>query len=402
MTGPRYTPLARSLPASVPFVGPEEQERARGAPFLARLGANENIFGASPKAIEAMRVALEDIWKYGDPTCHDLRQSLARHHGIAPENIVIGEGIDALLGYLVRLVVAEGDAVVTSDGAYPTFSYHVTGFGGRLHKVPYRDDREDLPALVARAAETGARLVYLANPDNPMAAVIALARAEDAALIYFANPDNPMGSWHEGAAISAALDMLPEGCLLVLDEAYVELAPEGTAPEIDAGDPRVIRMRTFSKAHGLAGARIGYAIAAAPLIRSFDKIRNHFGVNRVAQAGALAALKDRAWLAHIRAEVAAARDRIGRIAARNGLVALPSAANFVAVDCGGDGRFAGAVLERLVARGIFVRMPFAAPQNRAIRISCGPPEDLARLARALPEALAEARKAGAGEEMRGN
>ncbi len=378
MTGPRYTPLARSLPASVPFVGPEEQERARGAPFLARLGANENIFGASPKAIEAMRVALEDIWKYGDPTCHDLRQSLARHHGIAPENIVIGEGIDALLGYLVRLVVAEGDAVVTSDGAYPTFSYHVTGFGGRLHKVPYRDDREDPEALIA------------------------LAQAEDAALIYFANPDNPMGSWHEGAAISAALDMLPEGCLLVLDEAYVELAPEGTAPEIDAGDPRVIRMRTFSKAHGLAGARIGYAIAAAPLIRSFDKIRNHFGVNRVAQAGALAALKDRAWLAHIRAEVAAARDRIGRIAARNGLVALPSAANFVAVDCGGDGRFAGAVLERLVARGIFVRMPFAAPQNRAIRISCGPPEDLARLARALPEALAEARKAGAGEEMRGN
>ncbi|MEQ9260998.1 MAG: pyridoxal phosphate-dependent aminotransferase [Roseovarius sp.] len=365
-TAPRYTRLARSLPANVPFVGPEEQERARGAPFAARLGANESLFGPSPKAIEAMRAEAAEIWKYGDPTSHDLRAALAAHHGVALENILVGEGIDGLLGYLVRLLIEPGDAVVTSDGAYPTFNYHVAGFGGALHKVPYKGDHEDPEALFARARETDAKLVYLANPDNPM------------------------GSWHDGAALARALDSLPEGALLLLDEAYIEFAPDGTAPTLDAEDPRVIRMRTFSKAHGMAGARIGYAIGAAGLIRSFDKIRNHFGMNRVAQAGALASLNDPAWLAHVQAEVAGARGEIARIAAANGLTALPSATNFVAVDCGQDGDFARAVLKALVTRGIFVRMPFVTPQDRCIRISCGPAEALAALEKALPEALADA------------
>ena len=367
MTGPRHTALVQSLPASVPFVGPEEQERARGAPFRARLGANESLFGPSPKAQAAMRAQVAEIWKYGDPSSHDLRAALAAHHRVAPANLLVGEGIDGLLGYLVRLLVEPGDAVVTSDGAYPTFNYHVAGFGGVLHKVPYRDDCEDMEALFARAAETDAKLVYLANPDNPM------------------------GTWHAGATICAALDALPEGCLLVLDEAYVEFAPEGTAAPIAADDDRVIRMRTFSKAHGMAGARIGYAIGAESLIRGFDKIRNHFGINRVAQAGALAALNDTDWLAHVRLEVARARDAIARIAAANGLAALPSATNFVAVDCGGDGAFARRVLEALVRRGVFVRMPFVAPQDRCLRISCGRAEDLAILADALAEALADAR-----------
>jgi len=140
----------------------------------------------------------------------------------------------------------------------------------------------------------------------------------------------------------------------------------------------------------MAGARIGYAVAAAPLIKSFDKIRNHFGMNRMAQAGALAALHDADWLAHVQAEVARARDEIARIAGDNGLHAIASATNFVAVDCGRDGDFARAVLSGLVARGVFVRMPFVAPQDRCIRISCGRPDDLAVLAEALPDALAEA------------
>ena len=151
MTGPRFTKLAQSLPATVPFVGPEAQERAMGHPFDARLGANENIFGPSPKAIAAMQAAATGIWMYGDPENHDLRHALADFHAVAPENIVVGEGIDGLLGYLVRLLIEPGDAVVTSLGAYPTFNYHVAGFGGALHTVPYRDDCEDLPALLAKA-----------------------------------------------------------------------------------------------------------------------------------------------------------------------------------------------------------------------------------------------------------
>ncbi|WP_299848231.1 pyridoxal phosphate-dependent aminotransferase [uncultured Roseovarius sp.] len=368
MTGPRYTDLTQSLPANVPFVGPEEQERNRGAPFDARLGANENVFGPSPEAIAAMQEEAARIWQYGDPTSHELRQALAAHLNVAAENIVVGEGIDGLLGYLVRLLIAPEDAVVTSDGAYPTFNYHVTGFGGVLHKVPYRDDHEDPAALMSKAAEVGAKLIYLANPDNPM------------------------GTWHEGAQIDRALDQIPDGCLLLLDEAYVEFAPDGTAPMIDVNDARVIRMRTFSKAYGMAGARVGYALGAANLIRSFDKIRNHFGMNRAAQAGALAALQDHEWLAETQANVALARDEINRIAEENGLITLPSATNFVAVDCGADGDFARKVLAALVARGLFVRMPFVAPQDRCIRISCGRADDMALLARVLPEALAEARR----------
>ncbi len=367
MTGPRYTPLVQSLPATVPFVGPETQERTRGTPFAARLGANENIFGPSPRAVEAMAQAAAEIWKYGDAENHYLRRALAAEHGVAMENIVVGEGIDGLLGYLVRLLVAPGDAVVTSEGAYPTFNYHVAGFGGVLHKVPYREDHEDIAALFARAAEVDAKIVYLANPDNPM------------------------GSWHRGADIAAALDGLPEGCLLLLDEAYVECAPEGTAAPIRADDARVIRMRTFSKAYAMAGARVGYALGHPDLIAAFHKVRNHFGMNRAAQAGALAAVQDRAWLAHVVAQIDGARRRLGEIAAANGLTALPSATNFVAIDCGADGAFAKRVLEALVARGVFVRMPLAAPQNRCIRVSCGPEAEMAAFAEALPAALAVAR-----------
>jgi len=367
MTGPRYTDLVAALPATVPFVGPEEMERRRGAAFAARLGANENVFGPSPAAIAAMQAGAGEIWQYADSTAHDLKAELSARLGIAPEGIVVGEGIDGLLGYLVRLMVAPGDRVVTSAGAYPTFNYHVAGYGGTLVTVPFRDDREDLPALIARAAETEAKLVYLANPDNPM------------------------GTYTPGAEIAAALDTLPDGCLLVLDEAYGEFAPEDARVDLPWDDPRLIRLRTFSKAHGMAGARVGYALAAEPLARAFDKVRNHFGMNRAALAGALAALRDDAWLARTRENVAAARDDIARIATANGLSPIPSATNFVTVDCGADGDFARAVLAGLVARGVFVRMPFTAPEDRCIRISCGRPEDLARLEEALPDALADAR-----------
>lgn len=363
----RLTPLAAGLPASVPFVGPEEQERASGRPFRARLGANESVFGPSPRAVEAMAGAASEAWKYGDSLSHDLREALAAHHGVGPEHIVVGEGIDGLLGVLVRLTVAPGDAVVTSAGAYPTFNYHVAGFGGALRKVPYRGDHEDPEALIAMAARTGAKLVYLSNPDNPMA------------------------SWHDAAAVDRMTAQVPEGTLMVLDEAYADFAPDAAIPPMRPEDPRVIRMRTFSKAYGLAGARVGYAIGPAPLIRAFDKVRNHFGMSRISQAGALAALADQAWLAEVRDRVAEARGRMALIAQANGCTALPSATNFVAVDCGRDGAFARAVLEGLVARGVFVRMPGVAPLDRCIRVTCGRPEDLDVLEEALPRALADAR-----------
>lgn len=361
MTKLRLTDIAASLPATVPFVGPESQERAKSRKFDARLGANENVFGPSPSAIRAM--AETPQWMYGDPESHDLRAALAQHIGTTPDHIMVGEGIDGLLGYLVRLFVSKGDAVVTSDGAYPTFNYHVAGFGGVLHKVPYKDDFEDPKALFAKAAEVDAKLVYLANPDNPM------------------------GSAHPGADIVAAMDQLPPDTLLVLDEAYIECAPEGTAVPLPFDDPRLIRLRTFSKAYGLAGARVGYAIAAPELISAFNKVRNHFGMNRSAQEGALAALADQTWLRSVLARIESSRLRIGAIAKASGLKPLPSAANFVAIDCGRDGTFARKVLDELVRQGVFVRMPFVAPQDRCIRISCGKPADLDIVAEILPRAI---------------
>ncbi len=366
---PRYTHLTDKLPASVPFVGPEAQERARGELFTARLGANENVFGPSPHAIKAMADALTDIWKYGDPESHDLRQALAKHHEIPPDNIVVGEGIDALLGYLVRLIIGPGDHVVTSAGAYPTFNYHVTGFGGKLVTTPYKNDHEDPDALIAMAHKTDAKIIYLANPDNPM------------------------GTWHNAVTLAKMIAQIPKGCLLVLDEAYLELAPDNCAPALDTNDKNVIRMRTFSKAYGMAGARVGYAIAQAELIDAFSKVRNHFGMCRVSQLGALAALNDTNYLSQVIENISISKEKIALIGARNGLRALPSAANFVALDCGKDGDHAKAVLDGLIARGVFVRMPFVAPQNRCIRVSAGTRSDLDALAAALPKAIIDANSA---------
>ncbi|MEM6385244.1 MAG: pyridoxal phosphate-dependent aminotransferase [Pseudomonadota bacterium] len=366
MTRPNETPLASRLPATVPFVGPEAIERQVGAAFKARLGANESVFGPSPRVLEVIRAAASEAWMYGDPEAYELRTALSTALRVTPENIVMGEGIDGLLGYAVRLFVGPGDTVVTSDGAYPTFNYHVAGFGGDLIKLPYVDDKEDPNTLLEAAHAHGAKMIYLANPDNPM------------------------GSWHRADVINDMIANLPDGCLLVLDEAYVEFAPEDAVPALDTRNPQVLRMRTFSKAHGLAGMRVGYALGEASMIRSFEKIRNHFGLSRLSQAAALAALSDSDWLAYVQRAVEEARRRIAEIARSNDLRPLASATNFVTIDCGRDASFARAVLDNLMADGIFVRMPFAAPGNRCIRVSVGHPEELDLLADLLPKALEQA------------
>ena len=144
----QFTDIVNKLPASVPFVGPEAQERSINQLFKARIGANESVFGPSEKAISAMKKHLSEVWMYGDPENFNLKHALAKKHKVNFENIVVGEGIDGLLGYLVRLIIEKGDNVVTTDGAYPTFNYHVEGFGGNLHKVPFSNDTEDLQNLL--------------------------------------------------------------------------------------------------------------------------------------------------------------------------------------------------------------------------------------------------------------
>jgi len=361
----RFTPLISGLPSTVPFVGPEAIERTRGLAVKARIGANENGFGPAPSVIEAMCAAAGDTWKYADPENFDLKQALAAHLGCRAENLAIGEGIDSLLGQIVRLVIDPGLPVVTSLGAYPTFNFHVVGHGGRLVTVPYVNDRENL--------------------DGLMEAV----RRENAPLVYFANPDNPMGSWWDAASIVSFAKALPESCLMILDEAYCETGPDGAMPDISAfiDMPNIIRTRTFSKAYGMAGARVGYAISTPGTAQAFDKIRNHFGMNRVAVAGAIAALKDTAYLSKVVGEIKASRERIAGIATANGLTPLASATNFVAIDCGRDGAYARSIVDKLMEHGVFIRMPGVAPLNRCIRVSTGPESDMALLEEALPQVL---------------
>lgn len=363
-----FSPVIEALPRLVPFVGPEAIERNTGRKFLARLGANESVFGPSPKAIAIMRQAAETNWRYSDPENHDLRAALGAFHGLDISNVVIGEGIDGLLGLTCLMYLVPGQTVVTSDGAYPTFNFHVLAHGGRLVKVPMAHDCEDLAALL----ET--------------------ARTEKARILYVSNPNNPMGSWWPAEDVAQLIAELPPETLLILDEAYSDTAPEGTLPPIDVTNPQVIRYRTFSKAYGLAGARIGYALGDPEIIAAFDKVRNHYGINRVGQLGALAALHDQAYLAEVVGKIARARDRIGAIARSCGLEPLPSATNFVAVDCGGDGAFAKRVLDGVLDRGVFIRKPAVAPLDRCIRVSCGTDADLDLFAQALAPALADARR----------
>ena len=367
MLAPALTPLAASLPETVPFIGPETLERRSGRLFRARLGANESSFGPAPSAIAAIAEAGPEAWKYCDPDMFDLRTALASHCRVASDEVAIGEGIDGLLGLCVRLFAAPGEAVVSSIGAYPTLNYHIAGFGADLHAVPYRDDREDLDGLLAAVRQTGARLVYLANPDNPMA------------------------SWWPAEAVTAFADALPAQTLLLLDEAYGEFAPPGTVPPIDTSRPNMLRLRTFSKAYGLAGIRCGYTIGPARLIGAFDRVRNHFGVGSITQAAAIAALADQDHLQSVLQQTALAKARIADIAFDNSLQPLPSATNFVTIDCGRDGTFALAILNGLAERGVFIRKPMAPGLDRCIRITAGTGDQLDVLQEALPQALASAR-----------
>ena len=362
-----FSPLTRSLPATIPFVGPEALERQTGAAFKARLGANESVFGPSPKVIAAMAEAAAQSWAYGDPEQFALKAALAAHHGLKPENFAVGEGIDGLLGHLVHLATEAGDGVLSSHGAYPTFNYHVAARGAVLDLVPYRDERpaiyQDIDALLERARETRPKL------------------------LYFANPDNPTGSLHSSARIEQLIAETPEETILILDEAYGDMAPKGAMPPEDLIRPNLLRFRTFSKAYGMAGVRVGYVIGAPESVRQFDKVRNHFGVSRMAQAGALAALGDQEYLRETVATIAAARTRLAGIATAAGLVPLTSATNFVAIDCGRDTAFAKAILAEVLKEGVFIRMPGIAPLDRMIRVSVGREEDLDLFEAALGVAL---------------
>lgn len=360
----RPTHAVEAIPATTPFVGPEELMREAGLRELVRLGANESPFGPSPKAIAAMARELERLSWYGDPESLDLRDALAAKHRCHPQQILVGAGIDDVMGLAVRAFVAAGDPALATRGTYPTFAYHVVGCGGTLIELPYRNDgTPDCEALLSAARRHAPRVVYLANPDNPSGRFI---------------PRDEIATFYEA---------LPKDSLLLLDEAYADFVDESDLlPPIF--EDRLIRLRTFSKAYGMAGARIGYALATERNVQTFQKIRLQYGINRNAQIGALASLDDEEFRQFVVSETARARDDYYRLARELGRGYIESRANFVCINIESCER-ATRVMNELLARGVWIRKPGAPPLDSYIRVSVGTAPMRQTFAAALRAVLAE-------------
>jgi histidinol-phosphate aminotransferase len=309
-----------------------------------------------------MREAVSLSSWYGDPESLALRTALAERHGCTPGNIVIGSGIDDLMALIVRTFCAPGDAALQTRGTYPTWGYHVGAFGARL--------------VTAEPTPTAA---------IDVGALIAQARIDRPRLVYVANPDNPSGAFSSAAELARLRAELADDVLLVIDEAYADFVDPALLPPATL-DPRTIRLRTFSKAYGLAGARVGYAIAATELIETFQKIRQHFGVNRTAQIGALAALDDAEFIRDVVAEVARGRAEYAELGRRLGCRTLPTSTNFVCFEIGTRAQ-AERMVAHLLEAGVFVRKPYAPPIDGFIRVTVGTPAERATFAQVFAEAL---------------
>jgi histidinol-phosphate aminotransferase len=333
----------------VPFVAPEELEERLGSPFLLRLGANESPFGSSSFAVKGAKAALDSLQNYADPRALELRGALSKKLGVPSESIVLGSGIDELLSLFCRLFLNPGDTVVTTLGSYPTFDFAVLGTGATLQRIPYRNDKPDLTSL-SEAAQ-GAKIVYLANPDNPS------------------------GWFHDSENISAFIKSLPPSCVLLLDEAYIEFLTDATPLSFAETPGNVVRLRTFSKMFGIAGLRLGYAVTAPEHVAQLDKIRLHFGINSVAQAAGLMALQHFGHTILIREKNRQCRETLYEMGRRRGFEPLPSYTNFVTFDCGTKEQ-AEAQLNQLLEARVFIRKPSQTPLDRCIRITIGTAEHL--------------------------
>jgi histidinol-phosphate aminotransferase len=350
--------LTQGLGAST-LSGAEDLARSVGLPSLVRLGMNESPFGPSPKALAAIRAEAERANRYGDPSLVELRTALAARHGVELANVTVGAGIDDLLSLIVRTYVSAGATAIAGLGSFPTFEMHVTGYDANVERVPYRPDgRLDLEGFIAAARRLGG------------------------GLIFFPNPDNPSGTAYAWNDVLAFLDALPDDTLVIHDEAYANFLPPAERFPLDALDPRLIRTRTFSKEYGLAGMRVGYALGTAEASAALNALRQLYGVGRLSQIAALAALGDEEFVESVVQRTAEGRAEYDALGKRLGLPTLPSTTNFVLFDFGGVERAQEAQAE-LIRLGFHVRKPAHPPLDRYVRISVGAPPERAKLARAL-------------------
>ncbi len=339
---------------------------ARYAPArIAKLGSNENPTGPSPRATAAAAAAITTMRLYPDPINRDLRRALAERAGVAADRIMIGNGSEDLLAILARATLRPGDRVVTLYPSFPLHEDYATMMGATVDRVAVRPDLTiDVEALVA-------------------------ALAEPCRILIFANPMNPVGSWLTDVELERVLAAVRPETLVVVDEAYAEYAagpdhPSAAAALKDARHPWVV-LRTFSKAYGLAGLRVGWGIFAdADLCDLIDRVRTPFNVNAVAQAAAVAALADDAHLAAVVEATLAERARM-RVALEGlGLTVAPSKGNFLFFDCRRD---SAGLAEALLARGVIVKAWKQPGYRTFARVSIGAPQENDQFLEAMAELL---------------
>lgn len=360
-------PHVRSLDVYQPGKPIEELERELGITGAIKVASNENPLGPSPKALAALPDALSQLHLYPDAGGFALRRALAAHYDVKLEQIALAPGSNDLLYQLVVATCEPTDEVLSHKFGFLSYRLAAQVQGRTFVAAPVtRELACDTDALIASITPR-TKLVVLGSPNNPTGSVVTRAGAE------------------------RVLAALPDRALLVIDEAYAEYA--AAWPEVDhvdglalvAKDPRVITLRTFSKIYGLAGLRIGFGVAAPPVIETLNRVGRTFHVSSLAQVGAIAALEDRD---HVRASAALARRQIERFQSEIqgvGIHVYPSLANFVLIDCG---RASTPIYEQLLRRGVIVRPMAAWGLPGCIRVSIARDAELPRVLAALNDTLA--------------
>ena len=345
---------AREMGGFLPPPSPK-QAPADSQPRLVKLDSNENPFGPSPRALEAMQSALAATNAYPDDDCSELRRKLATYHDVPTEQVLITAGSTALLGLLCQTMLAPGLNAVTSERSFVVYSMAVHATGAQLIEAPMREDGFDLAAMLD-------------------------AINEDTRIVFVANPNNPTGTMLEAETVDEFIAEVPGHVVVVLDEAYYEFALHFAARRkveysrslsyLRQG-ASVIVLRTFSKAHGLAGLRVGYGLGPAELLAYCARMRDTFSVSSLAQAAAVAALDDLNHVGRVVANNAEQAQILGVGLSELGYRVIPTAANFLYCDVG---ETASGFAERVRGEGVSVRPLGGWGAPNCIRVSIGTPE----------------------------
>jgi histidinol-phosphate aminotransferase len=354
-------PQLREIKVYEPGKPIEETARELGldSNAIIKLASNENPLGPSPKAMEAMHDALEKGHLYPDGGGFCLCKAVAMKLGVAPENIILGNGSNEVLEFLGHAFLNPGDDVVTSQYAFIVYKLIATSFGAHTIEVPSPDYQQDL--------------------DGMLAAITPKTR-----LIFVPNPNNPTGTLLSQRAIDDFMSRLTENVIVVFDEAYFEFLdrPPDTLRFVREGR-NIVVLRTFSKIHGLAGLRIGYAVGPADLVQVLHKTRQPFNVNSIAQIGALAALEDDGHLQETKRVIDEGRAYLREEFSKMKIRFVPGTANFVMVNVG-DGH---AIFDKLLEQGIIVRPLRGYGLPEWVRISIGTMEENKKLVAALKKVM---------------